>query len=307
MKASTPLFAGLAAAFVGIQVGAAMVATRFVIDQTQPGSLALLRYSIGALCLLPPLLASARVALAWHDLLPLSLLGITQFGIVVALLNYALQSIPSARAALVFASLPLQAMVISAILGCERLTVAKSAGVLLTIAGVGFVLGEGAFHGGNSQGWIGEIAVFASALAAAACSVLYRPYLQRYPALQVSSFAMLASVVFLAFLSASEGFFNALPRFTLDGWFAVLFIGVGSGIGYYLWLWALNHASPTRVTIFLSLSPIAAAGLGSLFLGEKITVALLIGILCVLLGLAVAHMDRRALMSNVTVALPLSM
>ena len=34
-----------------------MVATRFVIGQTGPASLALLRYAIGFLCLLPPLLA----------------------------------------------------------------------------------------------------------------------------------------------------------------------------------------------------------------------------------------------------------
>jgi drug/metabolite transporter (DMT)-like permease len=281
--------ASLAAAVVGIQVGSAIVATRFVIDQTQPGSLALLRYSIGAICLLPPLLASARVPFAKQDLLPLSLLGITQFGIVVGLLNYALQFIPSARASLIFATLPLQAMVIAALLGYERLTFAKSLGVFLTLIGVGFVLGESVFYESNSHGWTGEIAVFITALAAAACSVLYRPYLQKYPTLQTSSFAMLASIVFLAVLAASEGFFKTLPHFTPAGWLAVFLIGIGSGIGYYLWLWALNNASPTKVTIFLSLNPITAAGLGAFFLGEKITLTLLIGIIWVSLGLGVAH------------------
>jgi drug/metabolite transporter (DMT)-like permease len=103
---------------------------------------------------------------------------------------------------------------------------------------------------------------------------------------------MLASVVFVALLAASEGFFNTLPHFTLAGWFAVLFIGVGSGLGYYLWLWALNHTTPTKVTLFLSLNPITAAGLGVFFLGEQITVTLLIGISCVILGLGVAHLSR---------------
>ena len=51
----------LAAAAVGVQVGAAIVATRFVIGQTGPASLALLRYAIGFLCLLPAVLASRRV------------------------------------------------------------------------------------------------------------------------------------------------------------------------------------------------------------------------------------------------------
>ena len=64
------------------------------------------------------------------------------------------------RAALILASLPLQTMAIAALLGQERLTFAKSIGVLLTIIGVGFVLGERAFEPGNAQGWLGDSAVF---------------------------------------------------------------------------------------------------------------------------------------------------
>jgi hypothetical protein len=43
-----------AAAATGIFVGSTIVATRFVIDQTSPALLALLRYAIGSCCLLPP-------------------------------------------------------------------------------------------------------------------------------------------------------------------------------------------------------------------------------------------------------------
>jgi drug/metabolite transporter (DMT)-like permease len=50
-------------------------------------------------------------------------------------------------------------------------------------------------------------------------------------------------------LAAAEGFFAAPPRFTGGGWLAVGFIGLSSGIGYYLWLWALNHAPATQVTM----------------------------------------------------------
>jgi drug/metabolite transporter (DMT)-like permease len=98
----TKLWPTAAAATTAIFVGSTIVATRFVIDQTSPISLALLRYLIGCCCLLPPVLLSARVRFERGDLLPIGLLGITQFGVVVALLNYALQFIPSARAALIF-------------------------------------------------------------------------------------------------------------------------------------------------------------------------------------------------------------
>jgi len=90
-----------AAAATGIQVGSAMVATRVVVDQAGPASLALLRYAIGFLCLLPVALAMPRPAFAARDLAPIALLGITQFGILIALLNHGLRFVPSARAAAV--------------------------------------------------------------------------------------------------------------------------------------------------------------------------------------------------------------
>ena len=264
--------AAAAAAATGVQVGSAMVATRFVVDQTGPTSLALLRYVIGFCCLLPVVwLSAGPVRFARRDVLPIAGLGITQFGILIALLNYGLRFIPSARAALIFATFPLLTMVLAVALGHERLTLPKILGVLLTIAGVGLALGEKALQGGGAQEWVGELAVFASASSGAVCSVLYRPYLRKYPALPVSAFAMLASVGFLAILAAGEGFFVSPPRFTPGGWLAIVFIGLSSGVGYYLWLWALGHAPATQVTVFLALSPVTAAALGALFLGEAIS------------------------------------
>jgi drug/metabolite transporter (DMT)-like permease len=284
-----------AAAACGILVGSAMVATRFVVHDAGPASLALLRYAIGFCCLLPPALLAGRPRFAPRDVLPIALLGITQFGILIALLNYGLAFIPSGRAALIFATFPLMTMVLSAALHRERLTLARSGGVLLTIVGVGLALGEKALARGDAaHGWIGELAVFASALCGAVCSVLYRPYVRKYPTLPVSAFAMLASVAFLALFAAGEGFFAAAPRFTPAGWLAVLFIGVNSGVGYYLWLWALGHAPATQVTVFMSLSPITAAMLGAWLLAEPLSPGVLGALACVVLGLWLAHRPDRS-------------
>ena len=278
----------VAAAATGVQVGAAIVATRFVIDQTDPASLALLRYLIGVCCLAPPVLLAARPRIAPRDLAPIALLGIGQFGVLVALLNYGLRSVPAARVALIFATFPLLTMLLAAALGQERLSSATSAGVLLTVGGVGLALGDGVIRGGGA-GW-GEAAVFGSALCGAVCSVLYRPYLRRYPALPVSAVAMVAAVGFLAVPAAGEGFFASFPpRFSPGGWLAVLFIGVGSGAGYYLWLWALGRTSATRVTVFLALSPVTATLLGAALLKERVSAAGLLGLAAVGLGLWLAH------------------
>lgn len=282
--------APLAAASVGIQVGAAMVATRFVVGESGPATLAMMRYAIGALCLLPMLHWQKQpMRFAGRDILPIAGLGIVQFGLLIALLNYGLSYISAARAALLFASFPLLTMIVAALLGRERLSLAKTAGVLLTMLGVGLALGEKVFAASSADHWIGEAAVLLAALCGAVCSVLYRPYLQRYPTLPVGAFAMLASVAFLALLAAQEGAFSGWSGYSGTGWAAVVFIGVSSGIFYFVWLWALRHASPTKVTIFLGLSPVTAALLGTLLLNEPFTLPLLGGLAAVLTGLWLAH------------------
>ena len=279
-----------AAAVTGVQVGSAIVATRFVIGQTAPASLALLRYAIALGFLLPVMLQSPRVRFERRDLLPIALLGMMQFGVLIGLLNYGLQTVSSVRAALIFGTFPLLTMILAAALGRERLSVTTTLGVLLTIVGVGLALGEKALErGGAPHQWIGELAVLGSALSGAVCSVLYRPYLRKYPTLAVSALAMLASLGFLAVLAAGEGFFTTWPHFTPTGWLAVVFIGASSGAGYFLWLWALNHTTPTRVAAFLALGPVTAAVLGTLLLGETMSVLVVVGLASVVLGLLLSN------------------
>lgn len=279
----------LAAAATGVQVGAAIVATRFVVSDVGPATLAFLRYAVGILFLLPILLAARRVRFAARDLLPVALLGIGQFGILIALLNYALQFIDAAQAALLFATFPLLTMALAAALGQERFTARKAGGLALTVVGVGFSLGAGAVTAEISgDAWIGAAAALLSALTGAVCSVFYRPYLQRYPTVQVSAFAMATSVVFLAGLASGEGLFARWPETGPAGWAAILFIGVSSGIGYMLWLYALRHALASNVTAFLSLSPITASIVAAVLLGEPITPGDGLGICCVAFGLWIA-------------------
>jgi drug/metabolite transporter (DMT)-like permease len=289
---SVATLAVLAAAAVGVQVGAATVASRFVIAETAPASLALMRYAIGFLCLFPVVVVKRPKAFASADLLPIIGLGIIQFGMLIALLNLALTYIPAGRAALILATMPLQTMLMASVLGRESLTAAKTAGVLLSFVGVALALCDGVLNGGGAgqvaKTWLGDAAVLGAALCGAICSVLYRPYLQRYEALSVSALAMFASVVFLCFPAAREGFFNHWPQLTARGWAAVAFVGLSSGVGYYLWLWALAHTTPTRASVCLALSPVTATALGFWLLSEPVTLMFGTGVLLVGIGLKCA-------------------
>jgi drug/metabolite transporter (DMT)-like permease len=132
------------------------------------------------------------------------------------------------------------------------------------------------------------LAILAAAATGGLCSVLYRPYLRRYPVLPVSAFAMLASVGVLALLAWPEHWLARVGGFSASAWWAVVFVGISSGIGYVTWLYALKHESATRVTVFLALNPLTASLLGWLLLGETPAAATWPALLLVAAGLGLA-------------------
>jgi drug/metabolite transporter (DMT)-like permease len=281
----------LAAAITGIQVGAAITATRYVAADISPASLAFLRYAIGVACLIPAVATARGFRFAKRHIVPIAALGIGQFGILIALLNYGLKTVPAARGALIFATFPLLTLMVAALLGHERVSVRKLAGILATLLGVFLALSDKILNGASVHGWSelgGELAILASAATGAICSVLYRPYLARYPTLPVSAFAMMAAAAALLVPAALDDLFAAPAQLSLNAWGAIVFIGLSSGGGYVLWLWALKNIAATRVTVFLALSPITAAALGVALLGEPVTAGMMAGVVCVAAGLWVA-------------------
>jgi drug/metabolite transporter (DMT)-like permease len=287
-----------AAAGTGVQVGAAIVASRFAVGEVPPLTLAMLRYAIGFACLLPfawrPMRALAGTARPpARDLWAMAALGIGQFGVLIALLNLGLRQVPAAPAALVFSLFPLLTLLLAATLGQERIHARLAGGVALSIAGVACCLAPG-LGDWRPDAWGGVLAIGAAAATGALCSVLYRPYLRRYPVLPVSAFAMLASVAVLAVLAWPEHWPARLAGFGAPAWAAIAFVGVSSGIGYAAWLYALKHESATRVTVFLALNPLTASLLGWLALGERPAAATWPALVLVAagLGLATRHADN---------------
>lgn len=285
----------VAAAAASALVGAAIVATRYIVGEVPPFTLALLRYGIGLACLLP---FSWRAWRSWRasqagsspvpvrDLLAMAALGIGQFAVLIALLNEGLRHIGAAQASLIFSLFPLLTLCLAAALGHERLSAPLLAGVLLSIGGVALSLAPKL--GAHTGSWRGELLVLASAGVGALCSVLYRPWLRRYPTLPVSAWAMFASVVFLALLAWPEHWPAVMQALRATAWGVILFIGMSSAVGYYWWLYALKHESPTRVTVFLALNPVTATLLGTGLLGEPLTPWLLGGLALIAAGLWLA-------------------
>ena len=81
----------------------------------------------------------------------------------------------------------------------------------------------------------------------------------------------------------------APAAFGVPQWAAVLFIGVfGAALNFYLWVWALERTTPTRVATTITVNPVSASLLAALIVNESIGLNLVLGIAAVLAGIWVA-------------------
>jgi drug/metabolite transporter (DMT)-like permease len=121
---------GVAIALVSSLLGGSAAAiTRYLAGPADPITLAILRWGIGFLCVLP---AAILLRAKWpqcKDWAAVAALGFCYFGVFFVLYNIAISYTTAARASLALATLPLHTMVVGALLGIEPLTMRKSIGV----------------------------------------------------------------------------------------------------------------------------------------------------------------------------------
>jgi drug/metabolite transporter (DMT)-like permease len=283
------VLAHVAAAAAAVSAGTAVVATRFVIGETDPLALVFYRYVISILCfapVLPMLWPKERPAAS--EYLKIAAFGILFFVFFPWGFNAALHYNPAARGAVGLATIPIQTLLVAVAFGREQLTAPKVTGVALAFCGILVAFGTAAFGQGDGGSLKGDGLMLLGVFCAAVYSVFGRATLMKHGALFVTALGMAFAVAALLPVVAIEQGGLVLPAFTGKGWIAVIFLGSIAGAGQFsLFMWALRSLPPTTTVLYLTLNPIAAMVLGILVLGEHLTVELVAGMALVLSGILI--------------------
>jgi len=285
---------GVAIALLSSSLGGTAAAiTRYLVSGADPIALAILRWGIGFLCVLP---VALLMKVRWpqrRDLLPVAVLGLCFFGLFFILYNVAIGYTTAARASLALATLPLQTMVVAALLGAEPLTVRKTAGVCIAVFGAVAALAAG-LASAPVNAWRGELIMTAAVFCMAFYNVLSRPLMRRSSALGFLTVGMGTGAAALVVVGLFTGSFAALKNFGTSQWIAGIYLGVGGGAAaFILWVIALERATPTRVANTMTVNPIAAALLAAILIGEPITPNLVLGLIAVFAGIWLATSDAK--------------
>lgn len=292
------LIANLSALLATSLWGGSVVATRVVVQQVPPITLAVLRFGQGSLALIgllllvaPPLLMIRR-----RDLVPLLLAGFVIFTCFSLLFNLSLRLTEAARGALMLATTPLWSVLIGRVFSGERLSVRQISGIVLSVAGIALsLLDRGLVFGGDMRQYLGDGLMLLAALCIAIYGVLARRLLRRYRALTVITYAMLLGTLLLVpfvLLETPLATVQALDRQTV---LLLVFLGVlGGALAHFLWVQSLASLAATQVAVYINLNPLVAAVLGAWLLREDVSLVFWGGFAMVLVGVLLVNLPARA-------------
>ncbi len=271
--------------------GTAAAVTRYLVGNADPLTLAILRWGIGFVCVLPIALVLRVRWPSRKDWPAVAALGFCFFGLFFILYNIAVTYTTAARASLALSTLPLQTMVVGALLGIEPLSLRKALGVGIAVLGVFGALASG-LSAAPPDAWYGELIMTSAVLCMAFYNVWSRPFIQRSSALGFLAVGMGCGAAALIAAGLLSDRIAVLQGFGAPQWLAGIYLGVcGGALAFILWVMALQRASPTRVANTMTVNPVAAALLAGQLVGEPITLNLVIGLVAVFAGIWIATTD----------------
>lgn len=285
-------------AYIGLVVVTLIIGLSFVfvkIGLRHAGSMDLLahRFSAAAVVVLllwlfgfiklPPFsFAKAKYLLLLSLFYPLLFFSLQTFG---------LANSTASEAGIIFATTPIITLMAASIFLKERTTMLQKLGILLSIAGIVYII---CFRGDTTGGTtpIGFLLLMLSVLSLVLYYVLGRVISARFTAIEITVWMiLLAFVAFNGFSVASHIHNDSLnqyfaPLLHKEFLWSILYLGVLSSlVTAFLTNFALSAVPASQIAVFNNLNPIFSIAGGILILNETLYSYHLVGAALVLVGL----------------------
>ena len=192
---------------------------------------------------------------------------------------------PVSHPAVLYATTSAWVLIISVLIGVERLRWWKWVGVGFSIVGVFVLMGDNLLTFGDET-IFGDMILLFAVLSWSLYTVICKPIVERYGALEttflVMSFGALLYFPFGLFFTVTSDLSTA----SFSAWLGIIYMGVmTSGVAYFLWVWLLERVRPSQVAVVASAQPPTTALLAWFAFGEVLSLNLIISIVLVLFGI----------------------
>jgi drug/metabolite transporter (DMT)-like permease len=244
-----------------------------------------LRVAIAAAFLIPILWFSGHWGELQRKAGAILFIGLLNSGIPFALFSYAVLSITTGMTSILNATVPLFGAVIAWLWLKDRPTNSRMLGLLIGFGGVILLAGEKASFKPGGTGWAVLACLLATVCYAFAASFTKR-YLTGVHPLATATGSQIGASIGLAIPT-----FWFWPAQTpgLKPWLALVALGVVcTGVAYILYFRLIERAGPARALAVTFVVPVFALTYGGLFLGEQLTLWMLVCGVIIICGTALS-------------------
>ncbi len=228
------------------------------------------RTAVGGVVLLVALRVTGHhLPRSWSTWRHLLIIGSITNALPWSAVAWAQQSLPSGLTALLMALVPLSTLLVSAAIGAESLTRARTGGLVLALIGVGLIVAGDLDEAGRL---VAILAVVGATMMYALGTVYARRHLSgRWPPLVLATGQVLtatAVAVPVAVLASGPPETSATaPQVVV----AVLALGIfGTGLAFLLFYLLIERVGATNATLTTYLIPLVAVSAGAVVLGERL-------------------------------------
>ena len=221
--------------------------------------------------------------------LTFAIIGPTSLAIPIFFISWGEQTIDSAVASILNATVPLFTIVIAHFwLHDDRMTYQKVLGLLIGFAGVVILLSKDVAVGSHNSA-IGQAAVILAALFYAGSAVAARKFTQHVHGVARGAMPLFTSAILMWIVGPLFEKPFLVPSLPIT-WIAALWLGIlGSGLATIMLYYLIHEIGPTRATLVTYIFPVGGVILGVLFLDEPLSWQLLVGSALIIFSLAVVN------------------
>ena len=251
--------------------GGSFFFSKVALDELRPFTVVLVRVALAAAVLHLLILARGqRMPTSWAAWQPFLIMGLLNNFIPFSLIFWGQTQIASGLAAILNATTPVWTVLLAhRFTHDEKLTLNKSIGVILGLAGAILIIGPEALSGIGSNVWA-QLAVVVAAISYAFAGLFGKRFTGTPPLITATGQLTSTAVLMLPVVLIIDRPWT-LPAPSMSSWAAMLALAVlSTSIAYIIYFRLLATAGATNLLLVTFLVPVSALILGSTFLDERL-------------------------------------
>ena len=211
------------------------------------------------------------------------LTGFFQIAIGSSILQYCFQFLDAGLVSVLNYTMPMWVTILAAIFLGEKLTQKKIFGVALGIIGIGVLMNV------NIEGdFTAMLVALSAAVFWAIGNIIMKAKLSKCEPISMTTWQMTAGAVMLAIYANSFGDLRA--DWTIAAVACIAYNAViASAVAFFLWVYILDHMQASKASISVLGVPVVGVLSGVIFLGEPLTISMIVGMLMVLAGIVLVQ------------------